>query len=134
MTRARAARLLGIAAALAVGVARADPPAVEARRAPDGVDVRTHGPSVEERLAAIHERVQAAATYPALAQVRRLEGTSVVAFEIDAKGRARDVAIATSSGTPQLDRAATQAVRDAGTLPWVYGRLEVPVRFELTPR
>jgi TonB family protein len=134
MSRARAARLVWIAAALAAGVARADPPAVEARRAPDDIDVRTHGPSIDERLAVIHERVQAAATYPALAQVRRLEGTSVVAFEIDAMGRARGVGIASSSGTPQLDRAATQAVRDAGKLPWVYGRLEVPVRFELTRR
>ena len=131
MRGARLGRLGWLVAALAVGVARADPSAVEARRTPDPVDVRTHGPSVEERLAQIHERVQAAATYPALAQVRRLEGTSIVAFEIDATGRARDVAIASSSGTPQLDRAAARAVRDAGALPWVYGRIEVPVRFEL---
>jgi len=134
VSRAHVRRLAWIAVAIAAGVARADPPAVEARRAPDDVDVRTHGPSVEERLAVIRDRVQAAATYPALAQARRLEGTSIVAFEIDARGRSHGVAIASSSGTPQLDRAAAQAVRDAGALPWVYGRLEVPVRFELMAR
>jgi protein TonB len=89
---------------------------------------------VDERLAIIAKRVQAAATYPALAQLRRIEGTSVVAFEIAANGAAREVAVATSSGSPQLDRAAERAVLDAGSLPWVYGRLEVPVRFELTRR
>jgi len=94
----------------------------------------TRGRSVEERLAIIAKRVQAAATYPPLAQLRRVEGTSVVAFEIAANGAAREVAVATSSGSPQLDRAAERAVLDAGALPWVYGRLEVPVRFELTRR
>ena len=123
----RRAALVALLALLAGGVARADP-------ATDGVDAVTHGPSVDERLAAIAKRVQAAASYPPLAQLRRVEGTSLVAFEIGTDGNAKDVAIAASSGSPQLDRAASQAVRDAGRLPWVYGRLEVPVRFELARR
>lgn len=122
-----------LVALLGAGGGGADPSAVHAR-ATDGIDASTRGPSVDERLAIIQKRVQAAATYPALAQLRRVEGTSLVAFEIDAAGLARGVAVAASSGSPQLDRAAARAVRDAGTLPWVYGRLEVPVRFELAER
>jgi TonB family protein len=123
-----------VASALALA-AHADPPAVQARTdAAAAVDARSHGRSVEERLDVIRQRVQAAATYPALAQLRRVEGTSLVGFAIDPAGRARDVAIAATSGSPQLDRAAERAVVDAGTLPWVYGRLEVPVRFELVRR
>jgi TonB family protein len=129
----RGAALAGILALLWAGAARADPSQV-AHRSTDGVDAVTRGPSVEERLAIIQQRVQAAASYPALAQLRRVEGTSLAAFEIGADGRARGVEIATPSGSPQLDRAASQAVRDAGRLPWVYGRLEVPVRFELARR
>jgi Meckel syndrome type 1 protein len=129
----RVVALVAAGLALASPAAYADPAQV-ARRSTDGVDAVTRGPSVDERLAIIAKRVQAAATYPALAQVRRVQGTSVVVFEIGADGAARDVAVATSSGSPQLDRAAERAVRDAGALPWVYGRLEVPVRFELSQR
>ncbi len=53
---------------------------------------------------------------------------------IEHDGTARDVVVHRSSGKPSLDRAATRAVAAAVPLPWVYGRLEVPVRFELSER
>ena len=129
----RRVALAALLALLATGPVRADPGQL-ARTSTEGVDAVTRGPSVDERLAIIQKRVQSAASYPALAQLRRVEGTSLVAFEIGADGSARAVEIAASSGSPQLDRAASQAVHDAGRLPWVYGRLEVPVRFELARR
>jgi TonB family protein len=46
-------------------------------------------------------------------------------------GRARDVSIAASSGYPVLDRAAERCAADAGELPRLLGRLEVPIRFSL---
>jgi protein TonB len=111
----------------------ADPPVVAARSAP-GEDVVPQRPSLDERLAAIQRRVQAALAYPPLARRRRSEGTALLAFEIGADGRARGVAVAHSSGFAALDREALRAVRSVDRLPYVYGRLEIPVRFELAAR
>jgi protein TonB len=119
---------------------RSEPEASEGDRLP-GVrsaavmeDAAPRGPSFAERVDAIRARVQAALVYPPLARRRRVEGTSLVAFEVGADGLARGVAIAASSGSEQLDRAAARAVHDAGKLPYVYGRLEIPVRFRLEGR
>jgi TonB family protein len=92
------------------------------------------GPSVADRLAAIQARVESMLVYPALAQRRGIEGETAVEFSIDARGHARDVATRQSSGSPALDRAAERAVREAAPLPFVYGRLVIPVRFALDPR
>lgn len=90
------------------------------------------GPTVEERLAEIQRRIQAAVEYPRVARSRGLEGVATVGFVIDrGSGRARQIRLVHSSGHPSLDRAARSSVVRAGTLPWVYGRLEVPVRFDL---
>jgi protein TonB len=137
------ARSLRVAVAICVAIGwasapdgGADPasaPSIAARSA-SGDDVVPHGPSLDARLAAIQRRVQAALVYPPLARRRRTEGTARVAFEIGADGRARAVAVASSSGFATLDRAALRALHAAGELPYVYGRLEIPVRFELTAR
>jgi len=111
----------------------ADPPSVAARSA-SSQDVVPWGPSLDERLAAIQRRVQAALVYPPLARRRRSEGTALLAFEIGADGRARGVAVAHSSGFAALDRAALRAVSAVDRLPYVYGRLEIPVHFELAAR
>lgn len=66
--------------------------------------------------------------------MRRLEGVAHVRFAITADGRPRELALAGSSGHGILDRAALAAVEAAAPLPWVYGALEVPVRFELLRR
>lgn len=90
--------------------------------------------SVEKRLVEIRRRIQSAVVYPANARRAGLEGVTQVQFEIDrSDGLATDIGLARSSGHFALDRAAERSVRRAGALPWVYGRLVVPIHFELTP-
>ena len=130
----RAIRLAaGLAAALHAAGVGAEPPTVSANP-PAFEDAMPRGPSVEERLAEIRRRIQAAVRYPPLARWRDASGEALVRFEIDRDGHARDVRVARSAGHPLLDRAAARAVVDAGALPWVYGPLEVPVHFELNGR
>ena len=127
------AALVAIAAARAAVAEPASPPAMAARRAGDE-DAVPRGPTLEARLRAIQEHIQASLVYPPLARMRRTEGTALLAFAIGADGRAKQVAVARSSGFAVLDRAAERALRAAEPLPYVYGRLEIPVRFELEPR
>ncbi len=122
---------VGLALLLLTAPAAADAPDVAA----GSVDAPAVGPSVDERLAEIRRRIQAALQYPRLARARGLEGVATVGFEIDhASGLAQAITLVGSSGHPSLDRAAESSVTRAGNLPWVYGWLEVPVRFELDAR
>jgi len=106
------------------------PPALQVRLAQ--VDAAPSGPSVAERLTEIRRRIQRAVEYPPRARRRGLEGVATVGFEIDrADGRAQGIQVVDSSGHASLDRAAERSVVRAGSLPWVYGRLRVPVRFDL---
>jgi TonB family protein len=109
---------------------RGEPPGVRVAGV-ELVDALAQGPSAAERLAEIRRRIQQAVVYPPSARRRGLEGTSRVEFEIDPAGLATGVELVGSSGHPILDRAARRCVRAAGVLPRVYGRLRVPVRFEL---
>ena len=68
------------------------------------------------------------------ARSREIEGTALLRFRIENDGTPRDVTIHASSGLASLDKAATAAVSAAAPLPWVYGRLEVPIVFELETR
>ena len=95
------------------------------------VDARPVAPSVVERLAIIRARIQSALEYPPLARLRESDGDALVRFEIDHTGVARGIQVVRSSGYPLLDASAVRAVQNAKPLPWVYGPLEVPVRFEL---
>jgi protein TonB len=131
--RTRSIAVVAVALAAIAPAAAADPPAASLAARHDE-DVVPRGPTVAERLAVNQRLVQAHAAYPPLARRRRAEGTALVAFEVGADGRARRVAVAETSGFALLDRAALRAVHDAGELPYVYGRLEVPVVFELVPR
>ena len=106
-------------------------PAQDGAAPPPPVDALPTGPTVEERLAEIRRRIQEALVYPRLARARQLEGVSVVSFTIGRDGEPEGLEVADSSGHPSLDRAAKRCVRDAAPLPWVYGRVQVPVRFEL---
>ncbi len=128
------ALVVTLASALAAGAGADPPPAPAVARIASGGDVVPQGPSLDERLGAIQRRVQAALVYPPLARLRRTQGTALLAFEIGADGRARGVAVAHSSGFAALDRAALRAVHAVDQLPYVYGRLEIPVRFELAAR
>ena len=98
------------------------------------VDAVPPAPRVEERLREIRRRIQRALVYPPVARAQALEGETLVRFEIAHGGAAREVRVHRSSGMPTLDRAAARAVEAAAPLPWVYGLLEVPVRFELDAR
>lgn len=98
---------------------------------PPHTDAAPRGPGVEERLAEIASRVQHASRYPAIAQARGASGEAVVGFEIGPDGAPRDLALAETSGSGALDRAALSAVADAAPLPFVFGRIQVPVRFAL---
>jgi TonB family protein len=95
------------------------------------VDALPLAPSPEARLDEIRRRVQAAVVYPPRARELGLEGTTRIQFEIGADGLAREVATIESSGHALLDRAAEQGAIDAGRLPPLYGRIRIPVRFEL---
>jgi len=95
------------------------------------VDALPPAPGVDERLAQIRERIQEALRYPPSARWRELEGVARVRFVIDAEGRAQSLETSGSSGYWVLDRAAERAVTEAAPLPYVWGRLEVPVHFDL---
>jgi TonB family protein len=56
---------------------------------------------------------------------------SELEFVIGVDGRANDVELVASSGHRILDRAARRSLAAAGELPRVFGRLRVPVRFDL---
>ena len=133
MTRRSLARALALLLALGAGPAAADE-RVAAAADVRFVDAAPPRPSVAMRLAEIRRRIQAALVYPPLARRRAVEGETLVRFEIEPDGTPRDVAVHHSSGRPSLDRAAARAVAAAAPLPWVYGRLEVPVRFALEER
>ncbi|UCE85669.1 MAG: energy transducer TonB [Deltaproteobacteria bacterium] len=137
MVRPYARRMLGLGAALALtlgGPGQADDNPRHAAVEVGTVDAVPHGPSVAERLAEIRRRIQAATVYPPIARRQGLAGTAHVRFQIGRDGIATGIEASRSSGHWILDRAAERSVRSAGRLPWVYGRLEVPVRFELEPR
>jgi protein TonB len=121
-----------LAAALLAAACLAGPRAAPGAPPEAGaVDALPLAPSPHERLDEIRRRVQAAVAYPARARELGLEGTTRIQFEIGADGLARDVATVESSGHALLDRAAERGALDAGRLPPLYGRIRIPVRFEL---
>ena len=92
------------------------------------------GPSLAERLEQIRSRVQEAVVYPPEARSRGITGVTRIRFEIAEDGRAEKIRTVATSGSTLLDLAAEQGAADAGELPMVYGRVEVPIRFELLRR
>jgi protein TonB len=86
---------------------------------------------VVERIAEVQRRVQAAVSYPPIARKRGVHGEALVSFLIAANGNPHAVQTLQSSGSGLLDRAALAAVERAAPLPWIYGRVAVPVRFTL---
>ena len=127
---------LGILA-LAAALAWASAPAVAGPpRAVDAApafweDALPPGPSLAERLEEIRRRVQEAVVYPPRARSRGITGVTRIRFEIAANGCASKIRTVETSGSTLLDHAAERGAVDAGELPRVYGRVEVPIRFEL---
>jgi len=132
MTRSRS--LLCAVAALVPGAAVGVDglPAAPARPAAHD-DAMPRGPSVDERLAEIARRIQRALRYPPIARERGATGEALVAFEVGSDGAPARIELVGTSGSGALDRAALRAVAEAAPLPFVYGRIQVPVRFALEP-
>lgn len=129
-----AALALAAAQGLAAAGAHAEGAAAVGAASPGFIDAVPAGPSLDERLEEIRRRVQGALRYPPVARRRGQTGEVVVGFEVDSQRGAREIRTEQSSGIPLLDRAAERAVREAAPLPPVYGRVEVPIRFELDER
>ena len=108
-----------------------DLPSISARP-PVIEDAYLRGPSVADRLEEIRTRVEDAKIYPEIARMRGVSGQVLVGFEIGADGVPKKVEIIESSGSGALDRGATLAVERAGILPWVWGRIVIPIHFELS--
>lgn len=120
-----------VIALLAAGLGHAEtPPGVTARAGE--IDAVPSGRSAQERIDEIRRRVQEAVIYPEAARQRGIHGTTRIQFEVSAAGRAKDVTTVESSGSGLLDAAALQSAHDAAPLPYVFGRLRIPVVFELT--
>jgi TonB family protein len=96
-----------------------------------GVDGLPAGRSVDDRLDEIRRKLQQAVIYPPIARKRGAEGVAQIRFSIGPDGHAREIETAASSGNALLDRAAERSAVDAGELPRILGRLNVPIRFEL---
>lgn len=118
--------------------AKADPEAVPVAAAVSTgkqrvveLDLAPRERPVAERIAEVRRKVQAAASYPPIARKRGVQGEALVSFEIGSNGRPHAVMTLQSSGSSLLDRAARAAVERAAPLPWIYGRVAVPVRFTL---
>jgi protein TonB len=126
--------LLGAALALASGPSGAEPPGVVDAPSPLWEDALPPGPSLAERLEEIRTRVQDAVVYPREARSRGITGVTRIRFQIAENGRAEKIRTVATSGSALLDHAAEQGAADAGELPQVYGRVEVPIRFELVRR
>ena len=126
--RLRTALALGL---VALGLAAGAPGAPAATPEDSPVDAIPLGPSPAARLDEIRRRVQEAVIYPERARELGLEGTARIQFEIGADGLAHEVETVQSSGHRLLDQAAEQGAVAAGRLPPLYGRIRIPVRFEL---
>jgi protein TonB len=109
---------------------RAEPPG-PVSAAPPVEDASPARDSVDARLAEIARRVQEASRYPAIASRRGATGEALIAFEVGPRGVPRELVVARSSGSGALDNAALRAVEAAAPLPFVYGRISVPVQFTL---
>ncbi|GAP65691.1 TonB family protein [Mizugakiibacter sediminis] len=119
-------------------------PAPQPRATPHATHARVHVPRAAPAPAAAASVIEAPAVaamhaprYPIAALRGRHEGVAVVRVEVGADGEVAAAVLAQSSGWPELDRAALEAVRR-----WhfraarrdgraVEGALDVPVRFRI---
>jgi TonB family protein len=142
VTRARASCAAAALVSLLAATAGAPSPSASAeaalaaggRSGPGLEDALPPSPTLAERLEEIRRRVQDAVVYPDQARRRGLSGVTRIRFAVGGDGHAREVETVATSGHALLDRAAEQGAREAGALPYVYGRVEVPVRFALEGR
>jgi len=125
---------LGAALALAWAPSGAEPPGVVEAPPPLWEDALPPGPSLAELKEEIRSRVQEAVVYPPEARSRGITGVTVIRFEIAENGRAEKIRTVATSGSALLDEAAEQGAADAEALPRIYGRVELPIDFDLVRR
>ena len=121
--------LLQVSSFLA-GSAHAEQPAVAAppRAWVDAIPV---GPSVAERLAQIRQRIDEVLVYPTIAKMRNIDGVVTLQFQIGADRKVKQLRVHESSGYPSLDQAALTAASKVEKLPYVVGKIRIPVHFIL---
>jgi TonB family protein len=81
--------------------------------------------------ALITAAIEKAKTYPFLARKKKIEGTVIAAFRINAKGYPKDINIRKSSGFEILDSAAMKIVTKAAPFPYVVEPVEIPITFRI---
>jgi TonB family protein len=86
----------------------------------------------EDIYAIIRNAIEKAKTYPFLARKKKIEGTVIAAFRINAKGYPQDINIRESSGFEILDSAAINIVIKAAPFPHVVEPVEIPITFRIT--
>ena len=79
----------------------------------------------------IKASIERAKIYPALARMRRQEGTVIAEFSINAKGLPQNIQIVKSSGFSLLDSATRDTILKASPFPVIRGTIEVPLTFIL---
>lgn len=79
----------------------------------------------------IHDSVQDNLVYPFIAVRRKIEGTVLTEFSINAKGLPENIRITKTSGFDILDSAAEKTIVKASPFPVVAGRIEIPITFRL---
>jgi TonB family protein len=85
----------------------------------------------KDYYALITAAIEKAKTYPFLARKKKIEGTVIAAFRINAKGYPQDINIRKSSGFEILDSAAMKIVTKAAPFPHVVEPVEIPITFRI---
>jgi len=120
-------------------VAAAAPPSAPVQRATAPMPMPVRSPAAEANYyAVLLAWLEKHKEYPRQAQIRRQQGTAILAFELDREGRVLAYRLKTSSGHPALDREVEEMIKRAEPLPKMPADmadaklvLEVPVRFTL---
>jgi TonB family protein len=86
----------------------------------------------KDYYALITAAIEKAKTYPFLARKKKIEGTVIAAFSINAKGYPQDINIRKSSGFEILDSTAMKIVIKAAPFPRVAEPVEIPITFRIT--
>lgn len=82
--------------------------------------------------ALIRAAIEKAKTYPILARKKKIEGTVITEFAINAKGFPENVRVRKSSGHEILDSAALNIISKAAPFPQIKEPVEIPITFSLT--
>lgn len=119
--------------AIAPGPA-AQPVGAQTARAESGISTLVYGEVDDPFLSEVKRAVEASLHYPRKARMFRIEGTAVVQFIVNPRGKLTELRIFKSAGHPMLDKAALRAVADAESRwsqPKGTVRLRFPIQFQL---